>query len=90
MPTPLNAVGFGPLLSEREKRMTSLLQRLSEWNTHMLRDHPINVLKGIIADADALLDELELPRVPDQPTEPASASSEGTSEPRKIPQPADR
>lgn len=84
------------MLSEREKRMVEVLQRLSEWNTQMLEEHPIKVLKGIVADADALLDELEVPRVREvipvreTPTEPATASSEETSEPHRIPQPVAR
>ena len=78
------------MLSEREKRMASILQRLSEWNTQMLDEPPIKVLKGIVADADALLDELEVPRVREKATEPASASSEETSEPHRIPQPVAR
>ena len=63
--------------------MVTILQRLSEWNTHMLDRHPVQVLKHIVGDAEDLLVEFELPMFP---TEPASVSSEETSEPSKSPQ----
>jgi hypothetical protein len=78
--------------------MVAILQRLAEWNTQMLDDNPIKVLKGIVTDAENLLLELDLdllpPKVPTPvvapATEPASEPSEGTSEPDKTPQPASR
>ena len=75
------------MLTEREKRMVALLQRLSEWNTQMLDRHPVQVLKHIVGDAEGLLVEFGLPMVAPKPTEPASVSSEETSEPSKSPQP---
>ncbi len=81
------------MLSEREKRLATILQRLAEWNTQMLDDHPVQVLKTIVRDSEDLLEELELPRYPvrvPKPTEPPSESSEETSEPDKSLPPGDR
>ena len=76
------------MLTEREKRMVLILQRLSQWNSHMLDSTPINVLKGIVGDAEDFLEEFELPRYP-PPTEPASEPSEETPVPSKILPPVD-
>jgi hypothetical protein len=80
------------MLSEREKRMATILQRLAEWNTQMLDDTPINVLKGIVRDSEDLLEDLGLPMFPERtesPTAPASESSGETCEPSKSLLPGD-
>ena len=76
------------MLPEQEKRMVEVLQRLAEWNTQMLEEGPIRVLKRIVTDAEKLLEELELPKYPArQLTVPASAPSSGRFEPSKTPPP---
>lgn len=81
------------MLPEQERRMVEVLQRLAEWNTQMLDDHPIQVLKRIVTDAEELLLELELPMYPVRPAKtmaPASEPSSETSEPSKTQPPEDR
>ena len=56
------------MLSDREKRMAEILQRLAEWSTQMLDDHPVQVLKHIVTDAENLLVEFELPPFPEHRT----------------------
>jgi hypothetical protein len=80
------------MFSEREKRLATILQRLAEWNSLPLADTPRNVLSSIVRDSEELLGELGLPAYPEQrqvSTEPASASSEETSEPNKSQPPGD-
>jgi len=76
------------MLTEREKQMVTILQRLSEWSNHMLNDTPVRILGKLVEDAEELLGVLGLPLYPEcllVPTEPASASFEGTPEPSKTP-----
>ena len=72
------------MLTERENRMLAILRRLSHWNTQPLEDHPINVLKGIVNDADEMLYEIE------KATAQATDASSETRAPSKNRPPEDR
>ena len=39
--------------------MLALLRRLSHWNTQSLEGHPVQILKGIVGDADNMVQELD-------------------------------
>jgi hypothetical protein len=72
------------VLTEREERMLTILRRLSHWNTQPLEDHPVNVLKDIVHDADEMLREIE------KATAQANDASSGTPAPSKIQPPGAR
>jgi len=64
--------------------MLALLRRLSHWNTRALEEHPVQVLKGIVSDADNMVQEL------DEVTAQATDASSETPAPYKSLLPEDR
>lgn len=65
------------MLTERETQMLAILRRLSCWNTEPLDDHPVQVLKGIVDDAEKMVCDIDEARrvTTDDPDQPDSDSS---------------